>query len=321
MNQVGTVGKPMQARQQAAEKVVQKVTAHKSMSPAARKMLRELDVVASQFGESETVAAAYSRSPQPESFTVTEPEPPAQKRFPIDLHEQQSVGPAIRKVDRTAETAGLEISGQQEAIRNTQVVVDGGPKGFAGADQLNSEVQVGSGKPKPRQVTASSSARAGNRVMQIEGEEPQEGVPIARFSSPVTHTEIKDSASAKMAANKLDNTVAGKKTKFIVEAAPEDEAEVLGSVGDDGTLVFDDPEPEAEPAGEIPPDFAAKLASAKMFVPKFDWDITRPWQDRVKDAMENHIKKPNWMRAIMAVETADVQRTLRGNLKKHGIEI
>lgn len=328
MAEVGKIGQRIEARKRPGDQIAAKAVAQKTMSASARKMLRELDVVASQFGvtsapEPAAAPAPPPAAPQAETFTAAELPSPA-KKFPIDMHEQQSVGPAIRKVDRTAETAGLEISGQQEAIRNTQVVVDS-TREFAGADKLGSEVQVG--KPGRKKTASDGKARAGKLVMEIEGEEPQEGVVLASFSKPVTSPEIKDGSAARREAARLDSTTQGKKTKFTVTA--EDEGEVVGDdsgavpVADGGEIELDDFEPEAapEPAGEIPADFAAKLASAKMFVPKFAWDITRSWQDRVKDAMENYVKKPNWMRAILAVETPDVQRTLRGNLKKLGVDL
>ena len=192
-------------------------------------MLRELDVLASDFG----VSVEQAPLPSPESFVAAEPEPePVVKKYPIDRMENADVGRAVGRVPLNAE---VEVSGDGGAITNTQVVVDG-VKHFAGADQLSTDVQVGT---KPRQKKA--SARAGKRAMKIEGEgegegEGQEGVVLATFSKPTMKTEVTDSAAARREAIRLDNKVAGKKTKFVVEVAPEDEDEVVATVVEEAAL-------------------------------------------------------------------------------------
>lgn len=321
MVDVGTIGQRIEGRKASGNKVAaraatqaKRTKAQAQMSPLARKLTREMDLLAGELGLGQEAEPEPEPEPEQESFTASDPEPP-RKRFAVETREQADLGPAIGRVKRSEDTADVEVgNGNGESIRNTEVVVDSGPKRFAGADALSNEVEVGT------KTASRKSAKAGKRDMEVEGGD-QGGVAVASLGKPSMRTEITDGSKAAREASRLDSMTMGKRTKFTVTAAPEEEDEVVGSVGEDqdeteGEVV------EAEAAKPaIPEDFAAKLASAKMFVPKFDWDIARDWEERVKDALENYVKKPNWMRAILAVETPDVQRSIRTKLKKLGVEL
>lgn len=61
--------------------------------------------------------------------------------------------------------------------------------------------------------------------------------------------------------------------------------------------------------------FLQKLALIQTVVPNFRWDLTRPWQVRVADAVNSHSKDSPFLIAVMAVETDNVKKHILMNLK------
>lgn len=61
---------------------------------------------------------------------------------------------------------------------------------------------------------------------------------------------------------------------------------------------------------------AAKLALVRAVLPKFEWDMTRPWKMRVTDAVKKYSKDPVYLYGIMAVETETVRGTITEYLAK-----
>lgn len=251
---------------------------------------------------------------------------PSGRRMVTSHEDEQHVGTVS---DREAMRRQADRQAEEGPIRNAGAVVVDVDKHFAGADQLSSEVQVGSG-PKRLQVTAAQTepgtAKAGKRSMEVV--EDQEGVPIATLGTAKKESfDITDASATRREISQLDNTAVSKKTKFTVtEHNPEDEGEVVASVSEDEGAVIEaevvEPAEETAPEGvPMTPELQAKISSIRMFVTDFAWDLNRHWKSRVKEAVEKYSEKPDWLKGILAVETSDVQRHIRAKLKKAGIEV
>lgn len=63
-------------------------------------------------------------------------------------------------------------------------------------------------------------------------------------------------------------------------------------------------------------DITAKLAVVRAVLPKFEWDMTRPWKARVVDAVKKYGKSPLHLYGVMAVETETVQKHITEYLNK-----
>lgn len=60
----------------------------------------------------------------------------------------------------------------------------------------------------------------------------------------------------------------------------------------------------------------AKMAMVRLVIPKFEWDLTRPWKMRVTDAVKQHGKDATYLFGIMAVETDTVKKYLTEYIQK-----
>jgi len=78
---------------------------------------------------------------------------------------------------------------------------------------------------------------------------------------------------------------------------------------------------EAPPAGEVEEqvDFAtlaAKVALVRAVIPKFEWDLTRPWKVRVAEAIKTYGKNPLYLNGILSVETETVKKHIAAALAR-----
>jgi hypothetical protein len=60
---------------------------------------------------------------------------------------------------------------------------------------------------------------------------------------------------------------------------------------------------------------ATKIAMIRLAVPNFNWDLTRQWKARVKDAVEKHGGDPLYLTGILAVETDTVKEHINEALR------
>lgn len=80
-----------------------------------------------------------------------------------------------------------------------------------------------------------------------------------------------------------------------------------------GTKSSPAPAAPAEPAEVLPPDTQAKMALVKAALPNFEWDMSRQWRVRVKDALDRR-NDPLFLNGILAVETETVKKHIQAAL-------
>lgn len=68
-------------------------------------------------------------------------------------------------------------------------------------------------------------------------------------------------------------------------------------------------------SGDEPLDFVQKLRLIQTVIPGFTWDLTRPWKERVGDAVRNHAKNSPFLIAVLAVESENVKAHILKNIK------
>lgn len=61
---------------------------------------------------------------------------------------------------------------------------------------------------------------------------------------------------------------------------------------------------------------AAKVALVRAVIPKFEWDLTRPWKARVTDAVKTYGKNPLYLNGILSVETETVKKHIAAALSR-----
>jgi hypothetical protein len=163
------------------------------------------------------------------------------------------------------------------------------------------------------------------RRVVVSGE--SEGVAVGRVLSP-THTTFDAKQVASTSASQIDNIAKGKTlkvekvdheplrpatTKTASAVATGDVQEV--QAGEELTDLLPDaatpPAPEAKVY--VHQDIDPAYAAIKMLIPDFKWNKERRWQDRVEDAMK-FVKKPQYMKGILAVETEIVRDKIKERL-------
>jgi hypothetical protein len=137
----------------------------------------------------------------------------------------------------------------------------------------------------------------------------------------------------------LDNLDPAVKARMIERRQQALEAEkkaMEGDEEDDDAIDFgllDDPEPEPVNASppkkkklskkaqkkEAPKKEAPKKEAPKKEPVKVDWDMTRHWTKRVKDAVENYADKPRHLRKILAMEKPSVATKIQDKLEELGL--
>lgn len=314
MQQVGSVEAQRKARSASGESAVAKVTKvpQKAMSKLARQLVRDLDLIAAQYGVKK---AAPKPAPKPapalKAVPVKEEPKTLRERMVVSTREEQVVGPA--RPGRPPLDEG--------PIRGTEVVTDSG-RHFAGADEPAGKLDVGGAKPL--MVTATRTepgqAKADKTASMVVEVEDQEGVPIASLGKPQKRQDVTDTATVSSEVARLDKPM-GKKTKFqVVEENAEDAGEIVSTVDEAKEKAAEAAKTKlmgSTPSAEV----QQTIAGIKMFVPDFAWNLDRPWKERVADAVDNYAEKPDWLRGILGIETPDVQRHIKAKLKKAGVEI
>lgn len=169
----------------------------------------------------------------------------------------------------------------------------------------------GAVKPKPRPVTNPDGIILGETVdTPRTGAEGVHMTPVARNNTIERHDDLMG-----------DRIVM---SNFKTSATPQsqhsdpDALKVNTSQTTDALDRLIQGTPKA--ANPVVPDvtnlsFLQKLALIQTVVPNFRWDLTRPWQERVADAVRNHSKDSPFLIAVMAVETDNVKRHILLNLK------
>jgi len=179
-------------------------------------------------------------------------------------------------------------------------------------------------------VRMDKAAQVGPKKRRVVVSGESEGVPVGRVLSP-THTSFDAKQVANASASQIDNIAKGKTLKVekyeVVEGdAPQvrtaatDTAVATGDVqevqtGEELTDILPDAAtpPAPEPKVYIHQDEDPAYAAVKMLIPNFEWNKERRWQDRVEDAMK-FVKKPQYMKGILAVETEIVRDKIKVRL-------
>jgi hypothetical protein len=167
-------------------------------------------------------------------------------------------------------------------------------------------------------VRMSAEAEVGGRKKMETMEADSGGVAVGRIKSPTHRSFVASDANTNSSA--IERTEQGKQL----------EIERLGKV--QGPVATGDVQEarSGETLDELLPDAASTPApkvylrpeedpayqAIKMLIPDFAWDKDRRWQDRVEDAMK-FIKKPQYLKGILAVET----ETVREEIKKRLAEV
>jgi hypothetical protein len=176
-------------------------------------------------------------------------------------------------------------------------------------------------------VRMDDSATVGGRKKHAVVSGESDGVVVGKILSP-THTEFNASQVASTSAAQIDNIAKGKTlkvekvdheplrpetTKTASAVATGDVQEV--QAGEELTDLLPDaatpPAPEAKVY--VHQDIDPAYAAIKMLIPDFKWNKERRWQDRVEDAMK-FVKKPQYMKGILAVETEIVRDKIKERL-------
>lgn len=75
------------------------------------------------------------------------------------------------------------------------------------------------------------------------------------------------------------------------------------------------PPAPAEVEAEIPADAEDRLALVRTVIPEFEWDLSRQWRLRVKDALEKQ-GEPLYFIGILAVESDAVKKHVQAAIRK-----
>lgn len=136
------------------------------------------------------------------------------------------------------------------------------------------------------QVSAGGSMKVASPVKMQDG---SEGRAVGRVLSP-TVTKVDMTKVSSNAVQQIEN-----KSMRVEHYATGDVQQARASDTLEGLL------PEAAATPRVNPD-EEKLKMIRQLLPDFTWDKDRPTKQRVADALK-HIKRPEYMRAILMYET------------------
>lgn len=166
-------------------------------------------------------------------------------------------------------------------------------------------------------VRMSDEAEVGGRKKMQTMEADSGGVAVGRIKSPATRSFVASDANTNSAA--IDRAEKGK--QLDIERLAKPQAVATGDVqearsGEELDELLPDAASSPAPKVYLRPEDDPAYQAIKMLIPDFTWDKDRRWQDRVEDAMK-FIKKPQYLKGILAVET----ETVREEIKKRLAEV
>ena len=137
------------------------------------------------------------------------------------------------------------------------------------------------------------------------------GVAVGRIKSPAvqnfTATDANTSSSA------ISRTEQGKQVQ-IARTGPVATGDVPEArSGEELDELLPDAATTPTPTVYLRPEDDPAYQAVKMLIPDFEWNKDRRWQDRVEDAMK-HIKNPQYLKGILAVETETVKLEIKKRL-------
>jgi len=270
----------------------------------------------------------------------------ADKKFPVQAEERlampikngdedtENAGTVVRTIVEREQSTTLNIAAATPQARAAQpprpgnsgvIVVDEDQRDVgrislsreaAGAISMEDRAKVK--QASTDSVRMSAEAEVGGRKKMETMEADSGGVAVGRIKSPTHRSFVASDANTNSSA--IERTEQGKQL----------EIERLGKV--QGPVATGDVQEarSGETLDELLPDAASTPApkvylrpeedpayqAIKMLIPDFAWDKDRRWQDRVEDAMK-FIKKPQYLKGILAVET----ETVREEIKKRLAEV
>ena len=150
--------------------------------------------------------------------------------------------------------------------------------------------------------TANLGQKRGKIVM-----EDQEGVPIARISTPAKQTaKVTDSRTAAAEARKLDSTTP-KKAQPLERPVVGDE---LSELLPDAAVAAPPPRKQPSAKKSYYKHVEYDLKTLRGSKGDFQWDLNQHWKTRVKLAVENFAADPKAIASIKAVEMDSVKKRI-----------
>ena len=194
------------------------------------------------------------------------------------------------------------------------------------------------------QVRNASRARV---IREGDGTEASsEGQVIARTRTPANQkTVITDASAADREIHRLDNkppprpvtmktsgdvdqAIAGDDLDDILPDAATTRRPQAGTAGEGNLPHLTKEERErvqAKETSKVSPKaseedpkffdvFRVRLDALKAVIPDFDWSVTRPAKDRVRDAISRYAEKPQHLNAVLVLETEQVKKAIRAHI-------
>lgn len=176
------------------------------------------------------------------------------------------------------------------------------------ASQTTMEVKVASNTTDS--VRVPSVQVGGKQQSTIIGD--QEGVPVGRILSP-THTEFVASDS-NTSSSAIERAQGGKtlQVERIKAASATGDVQETRS-GEELTELLPDAAVSPKVKVYLQPEDDPAYKAVQSFLPEFQWDKNRRWQDRVEDALK-YVGNPPYLKGIIAVETETVATEIKKRL-------
>lgn len=244
----------------------------------------------------------------------------AQFRMTVVDHEEEVVGEVMDPKKVVANNDKNFFEGREELLQPKQqkaafdTLVAEERVHAAAADSAEDFFHPNSRSPKPQKTESHTS---GIRQMEVVADEP-EGVVIGsvdQFQKAAKASNLTDDQREAMLIEALgpdaDAVKAVQKARQIKDAAKaqgKTEAEASVEARKAARKAQAQASQASVEAEEAPADTSSNLVNIG---PGIQWDLSRPWATRAKDAIDNFADYPGLLKGILAVETEAVQKRIQ----------